>query len=74
MPTRKTRYSVTVDQELLKKVDDYRFENRFQSRAAATETLIHLGLAVVKQTDKPEESEESNDSNLLDAVSPPAFN
>ena len=29
MPTEKPRYTVIVDDELLKRIDDFRFENRY---------------------------------------------
>lgn len=44
MPTEKPRYTVIVDEELLKRIDDFRFENRYPSRSAATIELIRLGL------------------------------
>lgn len=44
MATEKPRYTITVDEELLKKIDDFRFENRYQSRTAATIDLIKLGV------------------------------
>lgn len=44
MPTEKPRYTVIVDEELLKKIDDFRFENRYPSRSAATLELIRLGI------------------------------
>lgn len=49
MPTEKPRYTVTVDEELLKKIDDFRFENRYPSRSAATLELIRLGIEALKQ-------------------------
>ncbi len=44
MPTEKPRYCITVDEELLKKIDDFRFENRYNNRTQATIELIRLGL------------------------------
>ena len=44
MPTQKPRYTVVVDEELLRQIDDFRFENRFPSRSAATVELIRLGI------------------------------
>ena len=44
MPTLKPRYTVVVDEELLRQIDDFRFENRFPSRSAATLELIRLGI------------------------------
>lgn len=54
MPTEKPRYCITVDEELLKKIDDFRFENRYISRSAATVDLIKLGMTQLeKETRKP---------------------
>lgn len=44
MPTEKPRYTVIVDEELLERIDDFRFENRYASRSAATLELIRLGM------------------------------
>ena len=44
MPTEKPRYTVIVDEELLRQIDDFRFENRYHSRSAATMYLIRLGI------------------------------
>ena len=55
MPTEKPRYTVIVDDELLKKIDDFRFENRYPSRSAATLELIRLGMeALQKEQEKGE--------------------
>ncbi len=48
MPTEKPRYTVIVDDELLKKIDDFRFENRYPSRSSATIELIRLGIEAIK--------------------------
>lgn len=45
--TNKPRYSITVDEDMFQKIEDFRFENRFQSRVEATVELIRLGLEVV---------------------------
>jgi hypothetical protein len=49
MPTEKPRYTIIVDDELLKKIDDFRFENRYPSRSAATLELIRLGMESLKK-------------------------
>lgn len=49
MPTEKPRYTVIVDEDLLKKIDDFRFENRYPSRSAATLELIRLGMESLKK-------------------------
>ena len=55
MPTEKPRFTVIVDEELLKKIDDFRFENRYPSRSAATLELIRRGIESLKK--KQEEGE-----------------
>jgi transcriptional regulator with XRE-family HTH domain len=44
MATEKMRYTVSVDQDLFQKIEDFRFEKRFQTRSEATVELIRLGL------------------------------
>ena len=57
MPTQKPRYTVIVDEELLKEIDDFRFENRYPSRSAATLELIRIG---IEQLKKEKEAASSN--------------
>lgn len=49
MSTEKPRYSITLDEELFKEVEDFRFEYRYQTRNQATVELIRLGLAEIKK-------------------------
>lgn len=58
MPTQKPRYTVIVDEEMLKKIDDYRFENRFPSRSAATIELIKLGMEQLEKEQAAKQKEE----------------
>lgn len=44
MSTDRPRYTVSVDRELFQQIEDFRFENRFQTRSEATVELIRLGL------------------------------
>ena len=62
MPTEKPRYTVIVDKELLKEIDDFRFENRYRSRSAATLELIRLGMEALKKEQKKAEKEKSESS------------
>lgn len=55
MATDRARYTVSVDQEMFKEIEDFRFENRFQTRAEATVELIRLGLEVIKKKGDGEE-------------------
>ncbi len=57
MPTGKPRFTVIVDEELLKEIDDFRFENRYPSRSAATIDLIRRG---IEQLQKDQEKDHSN--------------
>lgn len=49
MPTEKPRYCITVDDDMLKQIDDFRFDNRYNSRSQATLELIRLGLEALKE-------------------------
>ena len=44
MGTNKPVINFVAEEELIKRIDDYRFEKRFPSRAAAIKHLIELGL------------------------------
>ena len=44
MSTEKPRFSITVDDELFKRLEDYRFENRCPNRSQAVVELIRQSL------------------------------
>lgn len=44
MPTNKPRFSIAIDDDLLKAVDDYKFENRLKSQNQAINDLVRAGL------------------------------
>jgi len=44
MPTEKPKILITFDENLLKRIDDYRFENRINSRSEAIRRLIEESL------------------------------
>lgn len=44
MPSKKPFLSFVIDTELLNKVDDFKFKNRFTSRAAAIKWLLEWAL------------------------------
>ncbi len=52
MATQRPRYTVSVDEELFRKIEDYRYENRFQTRSEATVELIRLGLEALEKERK----------------------
>ncbi|MDO5547659.1 MAG: hypothetical protein Q4F79_04150 [Eubacteriales bacterium] len=49
MATKKPRYSITLDDEMFKEIEDFRFEYRYPNRNRATIELIRLGLKAIKQ-------------------------
>jgi hypothetical protein len=55
MPSDKPFLSFVIDPELLKRVDDFRFKNRFESRAAAIKWLLEWAL---DQKPKPPAAEQ----------------
>ncbi len=52
VPTSKPRFCITVDDELMKEIDDFRFENRYGSRSQATVELIRMGVEFLKKDGK----------------------
>ncbi len=58
MPTSKPRYTIIVDEEMLKQIDDFRFENRYPSRSAATLELIRLGMQQLKKEQQSQKDTE----------------
>ena len=59
MPTEKPRYCITVDDEMLKEIDDFRFNNRYNSRSQATLEIIRLGLQVLREREKAKMTQEN---------------
>ena len=60
MATDKPRYTVSVDNELFKKIEDFRFERRFQTRSEATVELIRLGLEQLKKEEEEAKKAQKN--------------
>lgn len=56
MPTEKPRYTITLDEEMLKEIDDFRFENRFSNRTQATLELIRIGMEALKEQKKAQKN------------------
>lgn len=50
MPTEKPKIILVMEKDLLKRIDDFRFENRINSRSDAIRQLIESGL---KESPKP---------------------
>lgn len=60
MATDKPRYTVSVDDELFKKIEDFRFEHRFQTRSEATVELIRLGLEQLEKEQAQQKKAQKN--------------
>lgn len=52
MPTDKPRILLTIEQELLERIDDFRFENRINTRSEAIRRLIEETLTRYEQKKK----------------------
>jgi metal-responsive CopG/Arc/MetJ family transcriptional regulator len=50
MPSKKPQILLVVDDDLFRKIDDYRFENRINSRSEAVRQLIKEGLKKSEKT------------------------
>ncbi|KMW12330.1 ribbon-helix-helix domain-containing protein [Enterocloster citroniae] len=60
MATNKPRYTVSVDDEMFKAIENFRFENRFQTRSEATVELIRLGLEQLKKEQEEQKKAQKN--------------
>jgi metal-responsive CopG/Arc/MetJ family transcriptional regulator len=40
---------ISVDEDMFKEIEDFRFERRYQTRSEATTELIRLGLEAIKK-------------------------
>jgi len=52
MPTKKNILNFVVDQELMKRLDDYRFENRINTRSEAIRQLLDKALKKYEKQSK----------------------
>ena len=57
MATDRPRFSITVDDELFKQIEDFRFNNRFQNRNDAMIALVRLGLQAAEKEEKEKNGE-----------------
>lgn len=52
MPTEKPRCTVSFNEDMFKEIEDFRFNNRFNSRSEAVVELIRIGLEKLKEEQK----------------------
>ena len=64
MATDKPRYSITLDDDMFREIEDFRFEHRYQTRNQATIELIRLGLEALKKEQAELKSKSSNDKGI----------
>lgn len=57
MPTKKPIISIVLDEETLKQVEDFQFDNRIPSRSKALNEIIRLG---IERLEKESNHEEGN--------------
>lgn len=60
MATEKPRYSITLDDEMFKEIEDFRFEQRYPNRNQATIELIRLGLEAMKKQQEEQKKAQKN--------------
>lgn len=60
MATEKPRYSITLDDEMFKEIEDFRFEQRYPNRNQATIELIRLGLEAMKKQQEAQKKAQKN--------------
>jgi len=49
MSTEKPRFTITVTDEMLKEIDDFRYGNRYPTRTKAVNELFRLGIEQLKK-------------------------
>lgn len=59
--TNNQRYTVSVDNEMFEAIENFRFENRFQTRSEATVELIKLGIEQLKKEQAEQKSTKTYD-------------
>lgn len=52
LPNAKPTITLTIDEELLKELEDYQFDNRIKNRSQAIDTLLRKALVIAKDSEK----------------------
>lgn len=58
MSTERPRYTVSVDDEMFEQIENFRYENRYQTRSETTVELIKLGLKELEKQNKKKKRKE----------------
>lgn len=56
MATDRPRYTVSVDEEMFRQIEDFRYKNRFPTRSEATVALIRLGLEALRKQEEEQKT------------------
>lgn len=62
MSYEKPRFTVILDEELLNRIDDIRYEKRYRSRSAVAVELIRLGLEQFDLREAAQKAQETRPS------------
>lgn len=68
MGTKKPILNFVVDQDLLQRIDDFRFQNRFDTRAASVKWLLDWALNILGDSDLLSRIEDFRKQNRLDTA------
>jgi metal-responsive CopG/Arc/MetJ family transcriptional regulator len=52
LPNAKPTITLTIDEELLKELEDFQFDNRIKNRSQAIDTLLRKALVIAKDSEK----------------------
>lgn len=63
MATNRPRYTVSVDNDLFQRIEDFRFQRRYQTRSEATVELIRLGLESLEKGQEEQKSLSTDTEN-----------
>lgn len=71
MSTDRPRYTVSVDDELLKQIEDYRYNHRIKNQTQAVISLMQRGLQEIMETEfsqpqQPVEQYSADEQQLID--------
>ena len=69
MPTKKKQFSMVVDDELMKAIDDYQFDNRIKNRTTAINELISIGIKAILAEES--EKQKAADSAVAESAAIP---
>ena len=68
MPTNKPRFTITIEEDLFQRIEDFKYEYRYKNQTQAVLALIEMGLSEMETTKKsPVINDGGQDRELLKA-------